>query len=587
MKKTTRSRTFIRSFFRKPRFDSLTIRARLLLAYGSILLIGFTVITVMAGNQLSTAARSDYERSLRNEAHLIARGMDILVADQPVDSLAAAPDFDEWLAAQTSLGNGTTALAEVGMATFSPSANLSATEEGNGVIALLTPDGDTITVSTDAIAAAGGLSMWRELLNDNLGDNLDNYTLMQGTRFSFINLDADFESLADAVQRMPELNGALSGNSVVVERRDDTGQMAFFVAAPIRVGRFPPQDFQLSQDGDGNFEVSGNINDLILPTFVQVSVPSARLQTIIMERWVELLVVFGLLAVAALIATLWVSRSITRPLYALRESAIQLSQGDFSHRVKHVRQDEIGEVATAFNEMAHQVESMIDEQRAFASNTSHELRTPLTTIRLRSEALRYDRLDMDTSKQYITEIDDEVRRLGSLVEDLTLLSRFDAGRGQPGQDEIDMRRFASSLLRQVQPQAEARQITLALESADEANPVHASLNHLTVVFRNILDNAIKYTPEGGSIHWEIVQLGEGVRCIITDTGQGIEAEQLGYVFERFYRADKSHSREVPGTGLGLALCRSIVTAYGGDIQVTSEGLNQGTRVTVFWPFRTP
>ena len=514
--------------------------------------------------------------------------MDILASDQFVDASTAPPNVGGWFVGQTSHNNFPATPADAETMMLSPSATITTTEPSSGVIALTSPDGGTVTVSEEAVAAADGFNLWMQSLNEDMRDNLDNYILMPDTRFSLIDLDGDWESLADAVQQMPELNGALMGNSVVVERRDDTGQMAFFVAAPIRLaGYFPPQWFQTNQYNEGKFELSSNINNLTLPTFVQVSVPTAGLQAIIMERWAELLVIFGLLAVAALIATLWVSRSITRPLYALRESAIQLSQGDFSHRVRHFRQDEIGEVAMAFNEMAHQVESMIEEQRAFASNTSHELRTPLTTIRLRSEALRYDMLDVGTSKQYVAEIDDEVRRLGSLVEDLTLLSRFDAGRGQPGQDKIDMRRFASSLIRQVQPQAETRQITLELNSPDEAGPVYVSLNHLTVVFRNILDNAIKYSSEGGSIYWEISQMDEGVRCTIIDNGQGIEAEQLDYVFERFYRADKSHSREVPGTGLGLALCRSIVTAYGGDIHVASDGLNQGTSVTIFWPFRTP
>src|SRR5262249_52562946 len=170
------------------------------------------------------------------------------------------------------------------------------------------------------------------------------------------------------------------------------------------------------------------------------------------------------------------------------------------------------------------VESMLEEQRAFASNTSHELRTPLTAIRLRTEALRYDKtLDEATAHQYVEEIDEEVARLGNLIQELTLLSRFDAGRAELGKDQVDMQRFATSLQHQV-TQATEKAIQISLELPNEPLPVNASLSHLTVVFRNILDNAIKYTPEGGQITWKMVKEGQGVRSTIRDTRRGVAAE---------------------------------------------------------------
>ena len=124
--------------------------------------------------------------------------------------------------------------------------------------------------------------------------------------------------------------------------------------------------------------------------------------------------------------------------------------------------------------------------------------------------------------------------------------------------------------------------TLSLRLPDDPVPVNASLSHLNVVFRNILDNAIKYTPSGGSISWRIQKTTSGVLHTIQDTGQGIAAQDLPHLYERFYRADKAHSRNIPGTGLGLALVKSIVEAYNSQITIESAGVGKGTTVNILW-----
>jgi signal transduction histidine kinase len=262
---------------------------------------------------------------------------------------------------------------------------------------------------------------------------------------------------------------------------------------------------------------------------------------------------------------------------------MQIAQGNFSQRVPESRPDEIGEVARAFNYMAGRVEAMLDEQRAFSSNVSHELRTPLTTIRLRSEALREGSLGPVTAKQYAAEIDDEVQRLGNLVQDLMMLSRLDSGHLEAGRERIDPKRLARQLLAEIKPQADNRAITLQLDSPPNLPPVTAAQAHLMIVFRNLLDNALKYTPDNGQITWQIRPTGSGLTHTIADNGQGIAADDLPHVFDRFYRVDKSRSRVVPGVGLGLSLVRMIVEFYDGTIRLTSDGIDQGTTVTVTWP----
>jgi signal transduction histidine kinase len=234
--------------------------------------------------------------------------------------------------------------------------------------------------------------------------------------------------------------------------------------------------------------------------------------------------------------------------------------------------------------MSRRVQAMLEEQRAFASNASHELRTPLTTIGLRIEALQTDALSSDKHARYLQEVEAEIRRMKDLVDDLILLSRFDTGSVEIGRDIVDIPRLARQLIREMQPQANERSIELALHADDAIPPVRANLTHLHVVFRNILDNAIKYmTESGGTVRWTIQPENGWLVSTIADTGKGIGADELAHVLRRFYRADKSHSRTVPGVGLGLSLVQSIVTAYGGLFTLDSPGPGAGTTVKIAWP----
>jgi signal transduction histidine kinase len=483
----------------KPR----SLRVRLILTYTGLIIVGFGGLALLAGQQISSAARRDYELRLTNEIVLLSRSL-----TEASPSQSNTPATEEEL---NTILNG-----------LSPRTDMHIT-------LLLVRAGHDSTFESDEHFQQG-------VMPD------------QGW------------PLSDDFRHYPEL-AAASRNAIIVDHRNDEhGRAMLFTAAPVVTGSF-------------------------FMGYIQLSEPASVLQHAVRDRWAGLgLGVLGLTAVT-LLASLWLSTSLIRPLEKLRDSAVKLSQGELSHRVDYHAQDEIGAVAHAFNQMAEQVQAMIEEQRAFASNASHELRTPLTTMRLRTEALRHDRsLDAPTRQQYIIELDEELTRLSGLVSDLVLLSRLDAGRAEMGQEQIDPVRFAYSLQQMMSGQARDRNITLSVEAAvDRPVTVKGSLNHLTVLFRNVLENAIKYTPPGGQITWRIFVEGENVMFTIQDTGQGIAPEHLPHVFERFYRADKSHSRFIPGTGLGLALAKSIVETYGGRIEITSPGVGLGTTIVIGWP----
>lgn len=314
---------------------------------------------------------------------------------------------------------------------------------------------------------------------------------------------------------------------------------------------------------------------------LHLATPLAPLLASIQQRWATLVGGVALLAVVALGISLWLGASLTAPLRALRGSALRLAEGDFTAQLPIERHDEIGELASAFNHMATQVAAMVAAQRAFASNASHELRTPLTTIRLRSEALREGQLDPPTAQRYIVEIDEEAARLGHLVEELLFLSRLEAGRAERGSERVDVARLLRHLIREAEESSEG--LSFGLEHASSLPPVEANTDHLRIVLRNLLSNAVKYTPVGGQIHCRLTTDKSALFITIRDSGQGIAPEALPHLFERFYRANTEHSRAIPGSGLGLALVHSLVTLYGGAIEIQSAGAGQGTTARLVWP----
>lgn len=348
-------------------------------------------------------------------------------------------------------------------------------------------------------------------------------------------------------------------NRIITEPRiDESGQRVIYGAAPLHE--------------------EGRVFAIVL-----LAQPTNEVDQNIAQRWSALLGLTGGLTLLTVIVSALVAASLTRPLNQLRQAAHRIGEGEFSATVQNPGTDEIGELARAFNSMSEKVEAMLDQQRSFASNAAHELRTPLTTMLLRTESLVENGCEGEQTNQYLIEIDSEARRLSGLVDDLLLLSRLDAGQLKRGEERVDIGRLARSLLRSYQPQLERKSLTCNLQVAEDLPPVTGQMSHLHLVFRNLLDNAIKYTPAGGSITWSISCEGDTLVSRVEDTGRGISSEQRDHLFERFYRADASRSRSVPGTGLGLSLTASVVELYGGQIVVHSPGLNRGTEVVIRWP----
>ena len=281
------------------------------------------------------------------------------------------------------------------------------------------------------------------------------------------------------------------------------------------------------------------------------------------------------LAVAALAAGIvalglaWaLSRRMLKPVETLTQAARRLGAGDLDSRVPVATSDEIGELSRAFNAMAEALSRQEALRRTMVSDVAHELRTPLTNLRCQIEALE-DGL-MTPSSETLHSLREEVLLLSRLVEDLQTLSVADAGRLALDRASVDVRDLVEGALESFGAAAAEHRLTLRNEvGALPAAFVDAT--RIAQVLRNLLTNAMRHTPEGGTITVSASADDGHVTVSVRDDGPGIPAEHLPHVFERFYRADPSRARTTGGAGLGLAIVQGIVHAHGGTVAAASEG----------------
>jgi two-component system, OmpR family, phosphate regulon sensor histidine kinase PhoR len=221
-------------------------------------------------------------------------------------------------------------------------------------------------------------------------------------------------------------------------------------------------------------------------------------------------------------------------------------------------------------------------RRDFVANVSHELKTPLTSISGYAETLTHDRPDAETTHRFLSVILSNAQRMQRLVDDLLDLSRIESGRWQPAPERLEAASVAREVWALLAERAQQRRVRFETVIAPDAAVVYADPDALRQVLSNLFDNALRYTPPGGSISLETRREDGGVTLRVRDTGSGIANEHLPRIFERFYRADPHRSREEGGTGLGLAIVRHLIEAHDGRIAATSE-VGGGTVISAWFP----
>ncbi len=275
----------------------------------------------------------------------------------------------------------------------------------------------------------------------------------------------------------------------------------------------------------------------------------------------------------AFVLTMILSGTILKPVHALTRAARRLEQGDLSQRVQIRRRDEIGDLAHAFDTMADGLERAERQRRQLLSDVAHELRTPLTNIRGYLEALQDQVIEPDLA--VIASIYEDAMLLNRLITDLQDVTLAEAGQLRLQRVPIALEDVITNAVTALALQAGRKQLSLCADISPDLPLVEADAQRVGQILRNLLTNAIKYTPEHGNVLVSAQAVPGEVQVSVRDNGVGIAAEHLPSIFKHFYRADTSRTRETGGSGLGLAIVEQLVHAHGGCVTVESR-LGHGT-----------
>ncbi len=287
------------------------------------------------------------------------------------------------------------------------------------------------------------------------------------------------------------------------------------------------------------------------------------------------------IAAVALTLSLIFSGALTRRIAKLLGAICIVREGEYSHRVQMSGGDELSQMAEEFNALTDRLQTTEEARRRFVSDASHELKTPLASIRLLTDSiLQNDCIDMDTVREFVGDIGDEAGRLTRITEHLLALTRLDAS--APMETEVvDVKKVAQRVEHMLEPLAQAAEVSLRLE-AGERLWVQATWDDLHQILFNLVENAIKYNLPGGSVDLKAEEVQDRVVITVEDTGVGIPEEDIGKIFDRFYRVDKARSRAAGGTGLGLSIVKDTTLRYGGTVEVQRRE-PAGTRFLVTFP----
>src|SRR6266498_2998057 len=285
-------------------------------------------------------------------------------------------------------------------------------------------------------------------------------------------------------------------------------------------------------------------------------------------------------AVIAWLLGILLSRTLTRPIRELTRATHAVSEGDLSQQVPVRSKDELGELAKAFNKMSAQLSRSVNARKQMTADIAHELRTPLSLILGHAEAV-HDGV-LPPTRENFEIIREEATRLEHLVNDLRTLSLADAGELSIQTQTIEPQRLVNEVSSLYQYQTQRKNISFELDVPAGLPSMEVDPGRMTQVLTNILDNALRHTPEGGRITLAAKEVNDMVELSVEDTGPGLSLEDINRIFERFYRTDSSRQREDGGSGLGLAIARSIVQAHGGQLSAESES-GSGLKVKIRLP----
>ncbi len=262
------------------------------------------------------------------------------------------------------------------------------------------------------------------------------------------------------------------------------------------------------------------------------------------------------------------TRKVLKPLSQMMAVTGRLASGDYTARVRVTSNDEVGRLGIAFNRMADSLQKIEQLRKTMVADAAHELRTPLTNVRGYLEAL-HDGV-IPPSEETFAMLQAEILRLVNLSEDLLSLARADAASLDLQPQRFSLRQLVDEVLAFNRFRFEDKQLAVHSDFADGVDEILADRDKIQQAVRNLVDNAWQYTPVGGRFLVSVQRISEGIRVMFANTGAGIAAEDIPFIFERFYRGDKSRSREQGGAGIGLSIVKELVEAHDGRVGAESD-----------------
>ena len=431
---------------------------------------------------------------------------------------------------------------------------------GNDILTsgyLKSPTDEAVNITLDSVAQS--LSGRILVLDKTLRVIKDTYSLYEGRTVIW---DIAVKALngATAYER-DNVNNFLTVCVPITGESEETGNSKTATSAPVkRAGTVPVSGVIMFVCSMENTALSKNSQGSFLILFLALDI------------------------VAAFMLSLFASKHLTAPLRRLASEIADVEKGFSEPVLKENSTTEVAEISGHFNSYAEVMKTMNDSRQEFVSNVSHELKTPLASMKVLADSLNsMEDVPVDMYREFMTDITGEIDRETKIVNDLLTLVRFDRGSGDISVSQVRINDLLELLMKRLSPLAEKAKVELVLETF---RPIVAEVDEtkFSLALSNLMENAIKYNKKGGFVHVSLNSDHRYFYIHVEDNGIGIPEESIPHIFERFYRADKSHSREIGGTGLGLAITQNVIRMHKGEIKVKST-LNEGTRFAVRVPLK--
>ena len=287
-----------------------------------------------------------------------------------------------------------------------------------------------------------------------------------------------------------------------------------------------------------------------------------------------------ILELVLILFALFFSNTFSWRMRKIMNSMRVIQEGNYAHKVDLGGNDELTLLGQEFNVLTERLETSEQKRHRFVSDASHELKTPLASIKLLTDSILQNDMDMDTVREFVGDIGNEADRLNRTTAKLLTLTKIDS-RDDSDSEIIYMEPTIRRVTRMLSPMAQEANISICLELNDDS-PILILEDDLYQIVFNLMENGIKYNSPGGTLSVSLLKQDDTAALVVSDSGTGIPDDAIGHIFERFYRVDKARSRATGGSGLGLAIVRSIISRNRGEITVESA-VGKGTTFTVSFP----